>query len=217
MLSGQISSLTLPVGQMSANCHILYDERSHEGVIIDPGDDADFIIRKITDLEIKPLSILATHGHFDHVMAVNEIKIAYKIPFLIHQSDLPILRNMRESAKYFLGIDPGPAPIPDDYLKNNSKLDIGHFSLKVIGVPGHTPGSVALYSSKVAKIFVGDLVFAGGGVGRTDHKYSDEKKLIKSIKKILRMPEGIEVYPGHGRETTIAELAISLTDYLSTS
>ena len=109
---------TLVVGQLQTNCYLVWDEKVGEGIIIDPGDDADYIINKLRDFNITPKAILATHGHFDHLLAVNELKLAFKIPFLLHQKDLPLLKHMRESTMHFTGADEGPSPKVDIFLKN---------------------------------------------------------------------------------------------------
>ena len=82
----------LIVGQLQTNCYLVWDKKTREGIIIDPGDDAEYIISRIKDLEIKPQMILATHGHFDHVLAVLELKLAFKIPFLLHRKDLFLVK-----------------------------------------------------------------------------------------------------------------------------
>jgi len=191
---------TLIVGNLSTNCYLVYSDQ--KVIIVDPGDDTDFIIRKIKDLELEPQAIIATHGHFDHVLAVTELKLAFKIPFYIHKDDEFLLKRMSQTSKYFTGFDPGPAPKPDNFLKEN--LKIGKDIFKVIPTPGHTSGSISLYAKGL--VFVGDLLFSGGGVGRTDLAGGSKELLNISIKKIIKLPKDTIIYPGHGGETTIAEL-----------
>lgn len=190
----------LPVGQMQSNCYLFWDEKTLETIIIDPGDTADFIIGKIQELELVPLAIIATHGHFDHVMAVLELKLAYNIPFYMHKEDEFLLDRMRDSAKHFVNFDPGPAPEVDIYLKDNSKLKIANCELVIVHTPGHTPGSVCLYSKKENTVFVGDLIFADGSTGRADFAYSDKAQMARSVEKVKKLPSGTIVYPGHGGE-----------------
>jgi len=191
----------LPVGQLATNCYIVFSKS--DAVIIDPGDDAGFIINKIKDLELKPKLILATHGHFDHVLAATELKLAFNIPFFIHKNDEFLLKRMSQTAKYFIGFDPGPAPIPDNFLKESEVIKFGLDKLTVIYTPGHTPGSVSFYSKGV--VFSGDLLFSGGAVGRTDLEGGDKQLLDKSIKKILKLPGITTIYAGHGQETSVQE------------
>jgi hydroxyacylglutathione hydrolase len=194
----------LVVGQLQTNCYLVWDEENGEGIIIDPGDDGDYLIRRIQDLEIKPKLIVATHGHFDHVLAATELKLAFKIPFLMHRADLPVLKRIQSSARYWLGIEIDPPPTVDQNIKEGDWLKFGQEKLRVIATPGHSPGGVALYNRGESILFSGDTLFKQG-VGRTDLSYSSEKDLTKSLKKLLKLPSETIVYPGHGLETTIGE------------
>ncbi len=192
----------LELGQLQTNCYLLSNKKTGQAIIIDPADDADYIIRIIEDNNLKPIKIIATHGHFDHVLAINELKLAYKIPFFLHKKDEFLLKYMRRSSKYFTGFDPGPAPKPDGFLKEGEIL--AH-KLKIIHTPGHTPGSITLFNKSEKIAFVGDLIFSQGGIGRTDFSYSNKKDLEKSIQRILKFPEETIIYPGHGEKTTIGQ------------
>ena len=196
---------TLPVGQLQTNCYLYYDAATRKALIIDPGDDADFILQKIKDLSLTPLSIVATHGHFDHLLAATELKLAFNLPFLLHPADQPLLKRTRQTALFFTGLYPDPPPPIDRPLKPGQLLRVGESRLKVIATPGHTPGSVSLYSKEDRLAFVGDLLFAHGDVGRTDLWGGNPQKLQTSIKKILSLPENTRLYPGHGPATTVAE------------
>lgn len=198
----KIKKLTL--GQLQTNCYIAND--GEEALIIDPGDDADYIMRVISDEEVKPKMIIATHGHYDHILAVTELKLAYNIPFLMHKDDEFLLKNMKSSAQHFSGIKADPAPKVDKYLKENDNLVVGSNLLQVIETSGHTPGSLSLYNKDENILFAGDLIFAGGGVGRTDFVYSDKIKLLNSIKKLSGLPKKTIVYSGHGEESKIADV-----------
>ena len=193
----------LVVGQLQTNCYLVFDEKNSEAIIIDPGDNAEYIMRILNDLDVKPTKIVATHGHFDHILAVNELKLAYKIPFLMSKKDEVLLKWMRKSCKFFTEFDPGPPPKIDKYL--NKLLEVGGLKFEIIETPGHSPGSISLYSNKLGVVFVGDVIFAGGGVGRTDFEYANREDLEKSIKKLFKLPKDTIVYSGHGAETTIGE------------
>lgn len=210
----------LVVGQLQTNCYLVWDEKSGEGIIIDPGDDGDYIVRRVQDLEIKPHLIVATHGHFDHVLAATELKLAFQISFLMHRADLPVLKKIQSSARYWLGIKVDPPPTVDRFIKEGDWVEFGQEKLKVIESPGHSPGGVVLYANQARVkdsepgseensdekfiLFSGDTLFKQG-VGRTDLSYSSEKDLMKSLKKLLKLPPETVVYPGHGPETTIRE------------
>ena len=185
------------VGQLQTNCYLVWDEESLEGVIIDPGDDADYILRRVGDFNLSLRFILATHGHFDHILGVTELKLALNIPFLIHQKDLFLLKRAGKTAKFFTGVEAGPVLPPDKFIKEGDKIKFGKESLRVIETPGHTPGSISFYS--LGFLFSGDLIFAEG-VGRTDFTYSSKEELQKSIEKVLKLPKETIIYPGHGEE-----------------
>lgn len=177
---------TLVVGQMATNCYIV------DGIIIDPGDDAEYIM---SHCKTKPTMIVATHGHFDHIMAAYALQLAYNIPFYIHKKDIFLLARMQSSAKHFLGLkDIDPPPYPSE-MKD----------IMYIHTPGHTPGSICLYFPKNNILFSGDTIFAGGAVGRTDHEYSDKAALSRSIQTILSLPPETKLFPGHGEANDTIE------------
>lgn len=188
----------LEVGEMKANCYLVSDENG-KTAIIDPGDDAEYITSNLQRNNLEPELIILTHGHFDHCMAALEIKLAFNIPIYMHKSDEFLLKNMAKSAKHYLNFDPGPPPKVDFYIKNNSKIKLGILELEVVETPGHTPGSVCLLNKKHKKVFVGDLIFNGGYVGRTDFQYSNESDLKKSVALIKELAKGYEAFAGHDK------------------
>ncbi|MDP1722629.1 MAG: MBL fold metallo-hydrolase [Candidatus Gottesmanbacteria bacterium] len=194
----------LIVGQMQANCYLVIDESLGQAVIIDPGDDAEYIIDTVTQLKARPMAILATHGHFDHVMAGFALQHTFSIPFYMHPLDQFLLDGMDASAKHFLGLPRAdPAPTITHGLEGDMVLVCGSIKFFIIYSPGHTPGSVSIITKDEKNIFVGDLLFHGGSVGRTDFSYSDATQLIHSIGKILDLPDATIIYPGHGDPTTV--------------
>jgi len=198
---------TLRVGQLQTNCYFYFDPQTQTAFIIDPGDDADLIMNRLKDLKLQPKLILATHGHFDHVLAAMELKLAYDIPFLIHQPDLNILKRQQATAKYFTGLKVDPAPPVDRWLKIGEKLKLNqrqsNLDLEVISTPGHTCGSVCFYNQQNSIMFTGDTIFSRGGVGRTDLDGGNKAQLKKSLSKILDYSPNTQLYPGHGSSTTI--------------
>lgn len=195
--------ITLQVGQMQENCYLVTDMQTKQTVIIDPGDDADYIERIIADNQLIPRQIIATHGHFDHIMAVLELKLAYNIPFKINFQDKFLVKNMSFSARHFIGIEPGPPPPVEGTLSENNIIKIGSIRLTVLETPGHTPGSICLYNKEDKILFTGDTLFAEGGIGRTDFKYSNHSDLLSSLKKIFRLPANTRILPGHGLPSTL--------------
>jgi len=169
-------------------------------LIIDPGDAANCIIEKIIQLKLKPVAIIATHGHFDHILAANELQLAFKIPFLIHEKDKKILNYMNQSAYWWLKrkIIEQPAKITK-LIKEGDQIKFGHSFLKIIETPGHSPGSICLYSRRNKILFSGDTIFSNGS-GRTDLSYSSPQAMQKSLKKIAQKFTDFTVYPGHGEK-----------------
>lgn len=196
------------LGQMRANCYLLI--RGNNCLIIDPGDEADFILEQLQRQKLVPLGIIATHGHFDHLMAVGEIQASFKIPLFISQKDLFLLKHLSDATKYFLGYDPSILPVKNIKYLENGKLKISNFKFEIIGTPGHTPGSCSLYFKNEEVLFTGDTLFKQG-IGRYDFSYSSKIDLKTSLKTILSLPKNTIVYPGHGEETTIGDEKTSIT------
>lgn len=198
--------ITLPLGLLSTNCYLVIDQDTSEAVIVDPADAGEFIASKCQVEGIEPKLILATHGHFDHILSATEIKLAFKVPFFINKKDNFLVENMQKSAEFFLGrniVD--PPPHIDGNLVEGDKIKIGNTQLTVLEAPGHTPGSICLYGEKENSLFVGDCIFAGGGAGRTDFSYSNYDNLVWSISKIFKLPSTTIIYPGHGPFSTLKE------------
>ncbi len=192
--------IQLQVGELKSNCFLVYNPKTKNCVIIDPGDEAEFIETKILENNLNPVLIVSTHGHFDHVLASLELKLAYKIPFLISEKDKPLIVRADKTANYFSDIKNNLKVIPDGFIRNSDEITLDKEKLKVIETPGHTPGSISLYSSRNKILFAGDLFFADGSFGRFDFKYSSKEKLLRSIKRLLKLPHDVIVYCGHGPE-----------------
>ncbi len=199
-----ISRLT--VGQMAVNCYLVQDPESHEVLIVDPGEDANYIAEQIVKLEGKPTAVVATHGHFDHILGARELQLIFNIPFYIHESDRFLVSRMQETARHFLGRDVLEAPpVIGGTLTDKQNIAVRAHALTVMETPGHTPGSICLYHEKEGVLFVGDTIFAMGGVGRTDFSYSEPLKLAESLKRIFQLPEKTKFLPGHGQATTVGQ------------
>lgn len=199
-----MKTLSFSLGVLQTNCYLVVDKQNR-CLIFDPGDEAVFILEEIQRRKLQPIAILATHGHFDHVMAVGEIQHSFSVPFYINEKDRFLLDRVEETAEYFLNYKPAILPIKN--IKNLSienSLKIGNWSLKIIFTPGHTPGSVCFYFEKEKILFSGDTLFKEA-IGRYDFSYSSKKDLDNSLKKLLQLPPDVVVYPGHGETTTIAE------------
>ncbi|MEM0444484.1 MAG: MBL fold metallo-hydrolase [Nitrososphaerota archaeon] len=187
------------VGPLRSNSYLLLDSGSGEAVIIDAGDEPHKILEMISP-GVKVRGIIATHGHFDHVLAVDDLREALGVEFLIHSEDQAVLDILPESTLRILGASMKP-PKPDGYLDDGDEIRVGELVLKLIHTPGHTPGSSCLLTGKT--LFSGDTLFAGS-IGRTDIPLGDSQRIIESIRKRLyTLPDDVVVYPGHGWQTTI--------------
>lgn len=193
----------LVLGQLQTNCYLLLNHKQEEALIVDPSDDASYISQVLTDTHTHPVAILATHGHFDHILAAYELQLAYSIPFLIHEEDIFLVKRLRETARHFLGREIVEQPPESITPLVPGKLIISSIAAQVIHVPGHTPGSVSLYFETSKDLLVGDVLFKNGGVGRTDFSYSSISFLKQSVTKLLALPEQTKIYSGHGEHTTI--------------
>lgn len=194
------------VGSLQTNCYLVWDDKTKEGVIIDPGEDGQGIAEEIQSKQIKPVGILLTHGHFDHSLATLDLKLIFGIPIYMNSDDTFLLKRQDETAKYFLGIKTPPPNIVkiDKDLKKIKTVKFGEESFEVIKTPGHTPGSVSFYNKKQNLLFSGDTLFKNER-GRTDFKYGSTENIFKSLKKLVELPNETEVMPGHGETTTIGE------------
>lgn len=190
----------LEVGPLQVNCVLLASPDTKQAVVIDPGDDARRILKEINALGLTLTHILATHGHFDHIGAVYELRKETKAIFMIHGADHALVENAPHHAASW-GLPFGPAPDIDQELADQDVLEVAGLQLQVIHTPGHTQGGVCFrWNDDMA---VGDTLFAGS-IGRTDLPGGNHNQLIHSIKsRLMPLPDGITCYPGHGPNTSI--------------
>lgn len=197
-----LSIQTNTVGPIAVNCYLVGDPESKRAIVIDPGAEPERILADIDSGGWNVASIVATHAHFDHVLAVEEVKKATGAQFLLHPNEVVALERVPEVALRWLGIDADTPPQPDRMIVEGDLIEIGDFSLSVAETPGHSPGGICLIGDGEA--FVGDIVFEGS-IGRTDFPGSDYETLMKSIgERILPLEGSTVLYPGHGPPTTVA-------------
>jgi len=193
----------LVVGPFAANCYIVGSELTKEGVIIDPGDEARQILKKVKDLQLDIKVIVLTHGHIDHIGGVKEVKEATGAEVAIHTDDAKSVSGQegRLISMLVSGLSyPAPSS-PDRLLNGGDSIDIGDLNFLVLHTPGHTPGGICLLGNGV--MFTGDTLFKYG-VGRTDLPGGSYSQLMNSLHtKLMVLPDETIVYPGHGPETTI--------------
>ncbi len=183
---------TIIAGMYEENCYLIMDENSKELAIIDPGGQANLLIKEIERLSAKTKFILLTHGHMDHVGAVVELINKFKIPFYM---------NAKEEE--FMGDNFvfGELPKASGDLKEGDTLRLGKHLIKVIETPGHTVGGVCFLVDD--KLFTGDTLFQGS-IGRSDFPGGNGMLLVKNIKeKLLPLGDNIKVFPGHGGASNI--------------
>lgn len=172
----------LKVGFYENNCYLLRCPISHEGVIIDPAADAGLILEESAGINVRYL--LITHGHMDHIGALEEVKKKTAAPVGIHRMDARALKGE-----------------PDFLLEDGKILTFGREALTVLHTPGHTRGGVCFLAGKV--LFSGDTIFPNGP-GNTSLPGADEETILHSIhEKIFVLPDDTLIYPGHGLETTV--------------
>lgn len=190
------------VGALETNCYLVYDEETRECAVIDPGADPEKIISTIAELELKPVIVLNTHGHVDHIGANSDIVQKYAVPLAMHAADTGMLQ-VSDYIELSLLLGARNSPAPDRLLAEGDEVAVGRTSLRVIHTPGHTPGSIGFVHGGV--LFSGDTLFCGG-VGRTDLPGGSWKDLERSIReRILTLPEETVVLPGHGPHTTVEQ------------
>jgi hydroxyacylglutathione hydrolase len=186
----------LVVGSLSANCYIVGREEAGEGVVIDPGGNAEVIKRAIDESGLDIEIIVLTHGHSDHIAALRDVQEKTGAEVAIHHEDADFLDTSSQ-----FGISYRTPHPPDRLLHEGDTIDIGGMRFTVIHTPGHTPGSICLLSG--SKVFTGDTLFHKG-IGTTLMPGSSRRQLLESIKtRLMVLPDDTMIYPGHGRETTV--------------
>ena len=190
----------LEVGPFASNCYIVGSKSSKEGMIIDPGAEAEEILRKVKGLGLSIKLIVLTHGHVDHIAALKEVKEATGAKVAIHPADARTLQGGSVSTMFGFSY-PSPPP-PDRLLDDGDSIDIGDLHFSVLHTPGHTPGAICLLGQGI--VFTGDTLF-NFGIGRFDMPGGDGNQLMDSIHtKLMVLPDNTVVCPGHGPDTTIS-------------
>ncbi len=198
----------LTVGPMQTNCYVVTDKATDETMVIDPGGDPANIVESVRMAGVSIKYIVNTHGHADHIAANARLKEECPdAEICIHPADAELLLKPVKNLSAFLGT-PVKSPPADRVLNEDDELRLGQNAFRVIALPGHTRGGVALYwpgtNSVAGMLFSGDTLFAGG-IGRTDFPGGDEKELLEGIRtKLLTLPDDTLVLPGHGPTTTVS-------------
>lgn len=185
---------------MGVNCYLLSCPETKKAILIDPGAGSKVIANWIKEKEILVSSILLTHGHYDHIGAVEDLRELLGVKVAIHKDDAEMLIDPFKNLSRFMGQNMVLSPA-EILLEDNQVLDLGNLTLTVLHTPGHTPGSICLLTDD--GLISGDTLF-NGSVGRTDFPGGSMKKLLKSIhQKLMVLDDDVKVYPGHESPTTI--------------
>ena len=191
------------VGFLQTNCYFVFDEKTGEAFIIDPGAEPRRLIGEINRYKLRVSGIINTHGHFDHVGGNSVIKKEFNAPVFMNREDCYLLDDPGEGFPPELVQENGYPAAVDRFICEGDVISFGENKLRVINTPGHTPGSICLvYEGK--SIFTGDTLFYGS-VGRCDLAGGNEAALMKSLGKLKCLPGNTSVFPGHGQKTTISE------------
>ena len=189
------------LGMCATNTYYVYDDETKRGLIVDPADSPDTIIAKADSLSMIPEAILITHGHFDHVLAMNKVREHYGIKVYAGLTEKQVLHDMAMNLTSSFGM--GQTFDADIYLKDGEEFETAGYHIKAIEVPGHTIGGMCYYFDKQGVLFSGDTLFCES-VGRSDFPGGSASALCRGIKdKLFILPEHTKVYPGHMDETTI--------------
>ena len=189
------------LGMCATNTYYVYDDETKRGLIVDPADSPDTIIAKADSLSMIPEAVLITHGHFDHVLAMNKVREHYGIKVYAGLTEKQVLHDMAMNLTSSFGM--GQIFDADIYLKDGEEFETAGYHIKAIEVPGHTIGGMCYYFDKQGVLFSGDTLFCES-VGRSDFPGGSASALCRGIKdKLFILPEHTKVYPGHMDETTI--------------
>jgi hydroxyacylglutathione hydrolase len=217
-MSIEIRVLTL--GLVSTHCYLVADTETKQCLVIDPVDEAALIQRTAEEAGWSIELILATHAHFDHVLASKPLKEFTQAPFWLHADSLPLLDRLPQTGLMFTGQPFPPAAQPDRLLTSEPEsITLGSIHLETLYTPGHAPGHLSYFMPDAQLVFSGDCLFAGS-IGRTDLPGSDYEQLMQSIiTKLLPLGDAVKVLPGHMDMTTIGKERTTnpfLIEYINT-
>ncbi len=192
--------ITIPVGPLQTNCFVVWKEGDDQCIVVDPGAEGDRVVLELARLGLKARYVFITHGHVDHIGAVNFVAETTGAEVLAHPGDNLAMKTAPLQAPLF-GMKPFRPPRITRYVEEGDTLSLSDVTFTVVHTPGHSPGSVSLVGPGV--VFVGDLIFMDS-IGRTDIPGGDFETLRRSVtEKIFVLPDSTLIYPGHGPDTTV--------------
>lgn len=191
----------LTLGEIRTNCFILSNEDTKEAVVVDPGDEYERIVEHLNRNELKLKVILLTHGHFDHIMAAQELAAVARVQIYAYEAERELLANPGMNCSSIFGKSFTLAPV--ESLQDGEKISFADIEFQVIHTPGHTKGSVCFYIPDEQILISGDTLFFES-VGRTDFPTGNSEVLLRSIQeRIFTLPKEVKIYPGHGCSTSV--------------
>ena len=198
---GQIEIKSMTLGMVATNCYLIINKETKEALLIDPADNALRISNVIEENVCTLKAILLTHGHFDHIMALNELKKRYNVPVYAHEEEEDVLKQSSLNMSGMIGqIYTTQA---DVYVKDGEHLKLAGLDVIVLYTPGHTKGGVCYYLPEEKVLMSGDTLFHCS-IGRTDFPTGSMSQLVRSVKEqLFVLPDDVQVYPGHDSVTSI--------------
>ena len=198
---GQIEIKSMTLGMVATNCYLIINKETKEALLIDPADNALRISNVIEENVCTLKAILLTHGHFDHSMALNELKKRYNVPVYAHEEEEDVLKQSSLNMSGMIGqIYTTQADI---YVKDGEHLKLAGLDIIVLHTPGHTKGGVCYYLPEEKVLMSGDTLFHCS-IGRTDFPTGSMSQLVRSVKEqLFVLPDDVQVYPGHDSVTSI--------------
>ena len=198
---GRIEIKSMTLGMVATNCYLIINKETKEALLIDPADNALRISNVIEENVCTLKAILLTHGHFDHIMALNELKKRYNVPVYAHEEEEDVLKQSSLNMSGMIGqIYTTQADI---YVKDGEHLKLAGLDIIVLHTPGHTKGGVCYYLPEEKVLMSGDTLFHCS-IGRTDFPTGSMSQLVRSVKEqLFVLPDDVQVYPGHDSVTSI--------------
>lgn len=198
---GQIEIKSMTLGMVATNCYLIINKETKEALLIDPADNVLRISNVIEENVCTLKAILLTHGHFDHIMALNELKKRYNVPVYAHEEEEDVLKQSSLNMSGMIGqIYTAQADI---YVKDGEHLKLAGLDIIVLHTPGHTKGGVCYYLPEEKVLMSGDTLFHCS-IGRTDFPTGSMSQLVRSVKEqLFVLPDDVQVYPGHDSVTSI--------------
>lgn len=190
----QVKVHCLPVGEMGVNCYLVENLDTHQCLLVDPGDEGPRILHWIGQRQV--CAVLLTHGHFDHIGAVDAVCTALNVPLYVHSGDLNKLSDAYANVSGIFGMDMTIQTVGNP-LEDGDVIDCAGFPVQVLHTPGHSDGSVCYLLPGDAGVLTGDTLFADG-YGRTDFPDGSFLKLKESFRKLFQLSPQRTAWPGHG-------------------